>query len=131
MPKASACVKASQVANLSYSDLMKLAAIKICLAVLLAPMAVETQQAQSPTPKSFSELYPPMPGVEYYCTDAQGSRVELGQIICVNASCQIWMARCEMAVSNGTAMWRKVQDGCPVAGANDTLKRLQALKNTL
>lgn len=96
----------------------------------IAPFAAFAQQAERPAPKSFKELYPPMPGVEYYCTDSFGARVELGHVICVTASCQTWMARCEMAVSNGTAMWRKLQDGCPTAslGVRD---RLEALKNTL
>lgn len=72
-----------------------------------------------------------MPGVEYFCTDSYGERVEIGGVICVSASCQTWMARCEKAHSNGTAMWRKLQDGCPAADAGSVLARLEALKHTL
>lgn len=89
-------------------------------------------------PKSFSELYPPLPGVEYFCTDASGDRADLGAVICVTASCQTWMARCEMAASNRMAMWRKVQDGCPAVGLDTDLTsgqgplaRLHALKQAL
>ena len=64
----------------------------------------------------------PIPGVEYYCTDSIGVRREIGEVICVAASCQTWMARCEMSLNN--PMWRKVQDGCPAAGL---LERFQEL----
>lgn len=83
-------------------------------------------QAESPSRAiPLSELYPPLPGIEYYCTDSQGQRVELGAVICVSASCTTWMAKCEMTASNRMAMWRKVQDGCPMS----TLERLDRLKN--
>lgn len=73
---------------------------------LLAPPAL-AQEAQP-------RLYPPLPGVEYYCTGGTGERHELGEVICITASCQTWMARCEM--SQNTPMWRKLQDGCPGVG---------------
>lgn len=75
--------------------------------------------------KEFSELYPPMKGVEYYCTDSTGQRVDLGNIICITASCTTWMARCEMSANNNLARWRKLQDGCPGATLLDRLQRLQ------
>lgn len=72
-----------------------------------------------------AELYPPLPGVEYYCTDSVGDRVEVGQVICITASCQTWMARCEMTASNRMAIWRKLQDGCPGVSVQGRLQRLK------
>ena len=65
----------------------------------------------------------PMPGVEYYCTDATGARVELGQVICITAGCQTWMARCDMSVNVPT--WRKTQDGCLGASVRQRLELLK------
>ena len=95
--------------------------------ILLAPTLAFAQDATTPAPKSFAELYPALPGVEYYCTNAEGARIELGGVICVTASCSTWMAKCEMAASNRMAMWRKTQDGCP---AVSVLDRLKAIKPT-
>lgn len=92
--------------------------------VLLLPVWAVAQEAAPSAPKSFAELYPPLPGVEYYCTDAEGQRVELGGVICVTASCTTWMARCEMTSSNRMAMWRKTQDGCPGVSILDRLNAL-------
>ena len=86
-------------------------------------------QDAPPTPKSFAELYPPLPGVEYFCTDAEGQRIDVGGVICITASCQTWMARCEMTSSNRMAIWRKTQDGCPGASLDaGLLNRLEALQ---
>ena len=100
--------------------------------VFLFPAWAIAQETPPATPKSFAELYPPLPGVEYYCTDTDGQRVELGGVICVTASCTTWMARCEMTSSNRMAIWRKTQDGCPgVALDGSVLGRLQSLKPVL
>ncbi|MBV1868166.1 MAG: hypothetical protein KUG69_09710 [Marinosulfonomonas sp.] len=68
---------------------------------------------------------PPLPKIEYYCTDATGARRELGEVICINASCLTWMAKCGMSLNN--AVWRKLQDGCPTA---DLRTRIRALMPT-
>lgn len=62
---------------------------------------------------------------DYYCTGSDGSRHELGEVVClVNNSCQqIWMAKCDMSLNN--PMWRKVQDGCPAATLLERFDRLQ------
>ncbi|MEL6168183.1 MAG: hypothetical protein AAFR35_05805 [Pseudomonadota bacterium] len=79
----------------------------------------------SVAPAAAEELYPPLVS-DYYCTDSSGSRVELGDVICIQASCQTWMARCEMSLNN--PMWRKVQEGCPAVEAMPSLlDRLQRL----
>ena len=67
---------------------------------------------------------PPLPKIELYCTDAQGERRELGEVICITASCQTWMAKCDMSLNN--VMWRKLQDGCPTA---DLRTRIRTLMN--
>lgn len=107
MPNAPRAVNPSQGTKLSYSQAMR----PVLTALCLCPIAALAQER--PAAKSFEELYPPLPGVEYYCTDSDGARAEIGQVICVTASCQTWMARCELAASTRMAMWRKVQDGCP------------------
>ena len=70
----------------------------------------------------------PMPGVEYYCTDATGARREIGDVICITASCQVWVARCEVSLNNPT--WRKLSDGCPGVSAKPmgVMDRLEALR---
>ena len=61
---------------------------------------------------------------DYYCTGGNGERYELGEVICINASsCQVWLAKCDMSLNN--PMWRKIQDGCPVASL---LERIHALQ---
>lgn len=57
--------------------------------------------------------------IEVYCTDANGDRRELGDVICINASCLTWMAKCDMSLNN--PMWRKIQDGCPAVLLDPTL----------
>jgi len=99
--------------------------------VLLFPAWAFAQDGTPAKPKSFAELYPPLPGVEYYCTDAQGGRVEVGGVICVTASCTTWMARCDMAASNRMAIWRKTQDGCPGAAATSLRDRLKSLQPSI
>ena len=105
---------------------------RLIITLLLIPAWAMAQDAIPAKPKSFAELYPPLPGVEYFCTDATGKRMEIGAVICVTASCQTWMARCEMASTNRSTMWRKLQDGCPGASLDGSiLGRLKGLKPTV
>ena len=102
---------------------------RFLILALCFPAWAYAQDAERAQPKSLAELYPPLPGVEYYCTDSVGARVEVGEVICITASCQTWMARCEMNSSNRMAIWRKTQDGCPGASvAPGLLDRLEALQ---
>ena len=69
---------------------------------------------------------PPLPKIEFYCTDGRGERRELGEVICITASCQTWTAKCDMSLNN--VMWRKLQDGCPAASLDPSpSERLQRL----
>jgi hypothetical protein len=48
--------------------------------------------------------------VECYCTDKTGSRVELGQTICLQVDGRMFMAQCQMSLN--VPMWREVKKGC-------------------
>lgn len=45
-----------------------------------------------------------------YCTDTSGSRVELGETICLQVDGRMFMAQCQMSLN--VPMWREVQAGC-------------------
>ncbi|MFC3615932.1 hypothetical protein ACFORG_19440 [Lutimaribacter marinistellae] len=45
-----------------------------------------------------------------YCTDTSGSRVELGETICLHVDGRMFMAQCQMSLN--VPMWREVQEGC-------------------
>ncbi|WP_246253337.1 hypothetical protein [Sulfitobacter maritimus] len=48
--------------------------------------------------------------IDCYCTDRQGARVELGEIICLQVDGRMFMAQCQMSLN--VPMWREVQKGC-------------------
>ena len=63
---------------------------------------------------------PPLPVIELYCTDTQGQRRELGEVVCIIASsCQQMLAKCDMSQNN--VMWRQIQEGCPGASLTPSL----------
>ncbi|MGI9368157.1 MAG: hypothetical protein ACR2O2_04895 [Ruegeria sp.] len=45
-----------------------------------------------------------------YCTDQSGSRVELGEMVCLQVDGRMFMAQCQMSLN--VPMWREVQEGC-------------------
>ncbi len=45
-----------------------------------------------------------------YCTDKSGSRVELGETICLQVDGRMFMAQCQMSLN--VPMWREVSKGC-------------------
>lgn len=45
-----------------------------------------------------------------YCTDSTGSRVELGETICLQVDGRMFMAQCQMSLN--VPMWREVSEGC-------------------
>lgn len=49
-----------------------------------------------------------------YCTDSAGSRVELGQTICMQVDGRMFLAQCQMSLN--VPMWREVQNGCLSSG---------------
>lgn len=48
--------------------------------------------------------------VDCYCTDRGGSRIELGQTICMQVDGRLFMAQCQMSLNS--PMWREVEEGC-------------------
>ncbi len=48
--------------------------------------------------------------IDCYCTDTQGSRVELGEVICLTVDGRAFMAQCQMSLN--VPMWRDIGDGC-------------------
>ncbi|MEL6523199.1 MAG: hypothetical protein AAFQ66_19660 [Pseudomonadota bacterium] len=48
-----------------------------------------------------------------YCTDKSGSRVELGETICLSVDGNMFLAKCEMSLN--VPMWRKQRDGCVIS----------------
>lgn len=68
------------------------------LAILLATPAVA--DVTSPSGKT----------VDCYCTDTQGLRVELGEVICLVVDGRAFMAQCDMSLN--VPIWRDTGDGC-------------------
>lgn len=54
--------------------------------------------------------------IECYCTDKTGSRIELGELICLQVDGRMFTARCEMSLNN--PMWREIQEGCNTSDLN-------------
>ena len=48
--------------------------------------------------------------IDCYCTDRSGSRIELGETICLQVDGRMFMAQCQMSLN--VPMWREVQSGC-------------------
>ncbi|MGR3759114.1 hypothetical protein ACUXV3_03110 [Roseobacteraceae bacterium NS-SX3] len=48
--------------------------------------------------------------IDCYCTDRTGSRVELGEMRCLQVDGRMFMAQCQMSLN--VPMWREVQSGC-------------------
>ncbi|WP_425039130.1 hypothetical protein [Primorskyibacter sp. S187A] len=58
--------------------------------------------------------------VDCYCTDRTGSRIELGQTICMQVDGRMFMAQCQMSLN--VPMWRQVEDGCATSALPQSLK---------
>ena len=52
--------------------------------------------------------------VDCYCTDTQGARVELGEVICLYVDGRAFMAQCDMSLN--VPIWRDVGQGCLSSG---------------
>ena len=48
--------------------------------------------------------------IDCYCTDKSGSRVELGELRCLQVDGRMFMAQCQMSLN--VPMWREVASGC-------------------
>lgn len=56
--------------------------------------------------------------IDCYCTDRSGSRVELGQTICLIVDGRAYLARCEMSLN--VPAWRDIGEDCVGAGPMST-----------
>lgn len=45
-----------------------------------------------------------------FCTDGNGTRIEMGQTSCLRVDGRSYLARCEM--SQNTPMWREISQSC-------------------
>ena len=61
--------------------------------------------------------------VECYCTDRTGSRVELGETICLQVDGRMFMAQCQMSLN--VPMWREVKQGCATSSLDSGEQPLQ------
>ncbi|MFO7770190.1 MAG: hypothetical protein R6V38_02355 [Roseovarius gahaiensis] len=48
--------------------------------------------------------------VDCYCTDPTGTRVEMGEMICLHVGGRSFMAQCQMSLN--VPMWREISAGC-------------------
>ncbi|MGH1446222.1 MAG: hypothetical protein ACRBBO_09280 [Cognatishimia sp.] len=48
--------------------------------------------------------------IDCFCTDKSGSRIELGEFICLQVDGRMFMAQCQMSLN--VPMWREISPGC-------------------
>ncbi|MGX9353858.1 hypothetical protein ACS3SW_01465 [Roseobacteraceae bacterium S113] len=58
--------------------------------------------------------------IDCYCTDRTGSRIELGQMICMQVDGRMFMAQCQMSLN--VPMWRELGDGCATSALPQSLQ---------
>lgn len=56
--------------------------------------------------------------IDCYCTDSSGTRIELGETICMFVDGTMFMAQCQMSLN--VPMWRKLGDGCTTSHLNQS-----------
>ena len=74
---------------------MKRFALILCLFPIAAQADVLTPQGRT---------------IDCYCTDKGGSRIELGESICLQVDGRMFTAQCQMSLN--VPMWRETQEGC-------------------
>jgi hypothetical protein len=102
-----------QAINLQYNGGMKTLLVSFALLVLpvlqaaagaaTADLIEQPAALQSPT-RFIAKAQ------DCFCTDRQGTRVELGASICMQVDGRMFTARCEMSLNS--PMWREQSDGC-------------------
>lgn len=63
--------------------------------------------------------------VECYCTDRTGSRVELGEFLCMQVDGRMFMAQCQMSLNS--PMWREIAPGCLSSSVREFLHGPQSV----
>ena len=71
----------------------------LALFILLVPFGA---QADVVTPEGRT--------IDCFCTDTSGSRIELGETICLQVDGRMFMAQCQMSLN--VPMWRETSEGC-------------------
>lgn len=64
----------------------------------------------SALPVAAQGFYPSMPGVDCYCTDTTGGRVEMGAETCLTVGGRSFMALCDMSLN--VSIWRDTGRDC-------------------
>ena len=77
--------------------------LTILMSILIASAAAAQEAKEPQTP-------PPLAAIECYCTDRTGTRVELGDTICLTVDGRAFLARCEMSLNS--PMWRDTGGAC-------------------
>ena len=75
----------------------------IAMILALAPQLI-------PLAANADVLTPQGRTIDCYCTDKSGSRIELGETICLQVDGRMFMAQCQMSLN--VPMWRETQEGC-------------------
>ncbi|MEM1004150.1 MAG: hypothetical protein AAF496_08200 [Pseudomonadota bacterium] len=60
-----------------------------------------------------------------YCTDKSGTRIELGEMICLQVDGRMFTAQCQMSLN--VPMWREVQEGCLSSGLQRSEPRINTV----
>jgi hypothetical protein len=80
--------------------------------------------AVAASPALADMTYPDGRTVECYCTDRNGSRIELGETICLQVDGRMFMAQCQMSLN--VPMWREVEPACLSSGLDRRRQPLQS-----
>ncbi|MEM6487120.1 MAG: hypothetical protein AAF677_02435 [Pseudomonadota bacterium] len=91
-----------------------------CSRIALSALGVLIGFGWAALPAAADEAYAysrpaPKQGYSYpdcYCTDSDGTRVEVGQLACLTINRRQVTARCEQA--SNLVIWRTQRDGCAV-----------------
>ena len=84
--------------SLAYDTLMRMR--KVLTLIVTALPIVASADVTSPSGRT----------VDCYCTDKTGSRMELGQMTCLQVDGRMFMAQCQMSLN--VPMWREIAPGC-------------------
>ena len=85
-----------------------------CLTILLAWLALPIDIAAA------GGLH----GTLCTCRNRDGSRHQLGSLVCLNVDGRRYLARCEMALN--VPNWKKMQDNCPLAAGRNLMQSIPA-----
>ncbi len=100
---------------------MRMRTLLALMLVVFCSTAFAADRAGSATPASTAIIFPKkasgwteMPGAApCFCTDKQGLKRQLGDIICLTIGSRSFQAKCVM--SQNVPFWRDQEEGCPAA----------------